>query len=177
MSKRKTKEQSERVAYYAALHAGEIADRHKRDAERAAEREPAEARALTWARDPEFRRATWEAAQAEALELFKKRPARFASHLANEAHALSQKIRAAVPGFNPDVGSPEWSAVQCAQECAAWLIKPGACGYQAAAVVVRAELITETAAHEALFAALAALERAEARCAELENTLHRLRAI
>ena len=175
MSKRKTKEQRERVAYYAALHAGEIADRRKRDAERAAEREPAEARALKWAREPEFRRATWEAAQAEARESWHNFPAVIPAGYAGEAHALAERIRAAAP-FAP-VGSAEWRAINCAQACAAWLIPPGACGYQAAAVDVRAELITETAAHAALFAALAALERAEARCAELENTLHRLRAI
>lgn len=135
------------------------------------------ARALKWATCAEFRRATWEAAKAEARETWEKHPARIAAGYAGEAHALAERIRAAVPGMDPQPGSAEWRAIQAAQECAAWLIPPGACGYQAAAVDVRAELTTERAAHEALFAALAALDRAEARCAELENTLHRLRAL
>ena len=134
------------------------------------------ASALKWATCAEFRRATWEAAKEEARERWKEFPARIAPGYGNEAHALAEKIRAAYPGGNPQPGSAEWEAIQAAQECAAWLTPLGACGYQSAALELRAERITAHATHEALFAALDALARAEARCAELETELRIKRA-
>ena len=134
------------------------------------------ASALKWATCAEFRRATWEAAKAEALERWKQHPARIAAGYGNEAHALAEKIRAACPVRDPLPGSAEWEAISAAQKCAAWLTPLGACGYQSAALELRAERITDHAAHEALFAALAALERAESRCADLETELRIIRA-
>lgn len=129
------------------------------------------ARALKWATCAEFRRATWEAAKEEARERWKAFPARIAAGYGNEAHALAEKIRAAYPGGNPQPGSPEWEAISAAQACAAWLTPLGACGYQAAALELRAERITAHAVHEALFAALDALALAQSRVADLETEL------